>query len=123
MLLDTHAVVWLHIGSLDRFTPRARLLLDTEPLRISPPVLLEIDYLYEIGRTTGGSEPVLGHLGESVGLQVADISAADLFRHAATTRWTRDPFDRLIATHARILDEPLLTHDEAILDNLSQAIW
>lgn len=123
MLLDTHVLVWLHVGALDRFNPAARAMLEDEPLRTSPASLLELTYLHEIGRTGGGADEVVAHLAGTIGLQVAELRSTTLFRAAATMTWTRDPFDRLIAGHAHAVDEPLLTSDSQILEHLPVAIW
>jgi PIN domain nuclease of toxin-antitoxin system len=48
--LDTHAVVWLAAGELERFASSVRLLLEHAECAVSPMVRLELDYLYEIGR-------------------------------------------------------------------------
>ena len=50
--LDTHVVVWLYAGLTTRLRPAARDLLNTSDLAISPMVCLELQYLYETGRTT-----------------------------------------------------------------------
>ncbi len=50
--LDTHVVVWLYAGLTARLRPAARDLLNTSDLAISPMVFLELQYLYETGRTT-----------------------------------------------------------------------
>jgi len=57
--LDTHVVLWLYLRKGDGLSERARQLIEYEPeILISPMVLLELDYLHEIGRTTLGSTPV-----------------------------------------------------------------
>ena len=43
--LDTHAVVWLAAGDLDRFEPFVVPLLQQQGCAISPMVMLELDYL------------------------------------------------------------------------------
>jgi len=37
--------------------------------------------------------------------------------------WTRDPFDRLIVSQARLADVPLLTRDRTIHTHYPRAIW
>jgi len=66
---------------------------------------------------------MLAALKQSIGLQVADISFADLIDRAIDLSWTRDPFDRLIAAHAIVADVPLVTADETIGEHLPQAVW
>ena len=53
ILLDTHAAIFLHAGELGLFTSRTLKLLETEMPSLSPMVLLEMDYLKEIGRMKG----------------------------------------------------------------------
>jgi PIN domain nuclease of toxin-antitoxin system len=44
-------------------------------------------------------------------------------RAATEIRWTRDPFDRMIAAQAIVADAPLVTADRTILEHLPQATW
>ena len=53
---DTHVVAWLYAGRPDLIPPRARRLIEDNPLLVSPMVALELEYLFETGRT---SEPAL----------------------------------------------------------------
>jgi PIN domain nuclease of toxin-antitoxin system len=66
---------------------------------------------------------MLAALRQSIGLDIADISFADLIQRAVDLSWTRDPFDRMIAAHAIVADIPLVTADKTILDNLPLATW
>ena len=38
-------------------------------------------------------------------------------------RWTRDPFDRLIAAHAMVTDATLITKDTLIRKHCPAALW
>lgn len=62
-------------------------------------------------------------LRKSIGLEVEDISFAEVARTAVDLTWTRDPFDRMIAAQAIVADAPLVTADRNILANLPQATW
>jgi PIN domain nuclease of toxin-antitoxin system len=66
---------------------------------------------------------MLAALRRSIGLQVADVSLAELVQAATGLSWTRDPFDRLIAAHAILADAPLVTADKTIQANLPLATW
>lgn len=79
--------------------------------------------MHEIGRARDPAPMMLAALRKSIGLEVADISLAELARTAAGLSWTRDPFDRMIAAHAIVADVPLVTADRTILDNLPLATW
>lgn len=106
-----------------RLPGRAREVLGEGPPRVSPMVALELAYLHEVGRARDSAPTMLGALKRSIGLNVADISLADLVEAAGGLTWTRDPFDRLIAAHAIVSGAPLLTADRTILENLALAIW
>jgi PIN domain nuclease of toxin-antitoxin system len=61
--LDTHVVLWLYLRKGDGLSDFARHLIEYKPeILISPMVLLEMDYLHEIGRTTLGSTQVFNYL-------------------------------------------------------------
>ena len=49
--LDTNAAVFLAQRGIARFHPRARRLIEHGSLRISPMVLLELEYMSEVGRS------------------------------------------------------------------------
>jgi PIN domain nuclease of toxin-antitoxin system len=116
-------VGWLYEGTDRRIPVAARDLIEAgEPL-VSPIVELELTYLYEVGRVTEPAATPLAALQKTIGLQVADVSAAALVRAAAELSWTRDPFDRLIAAQAIVADVPLVTADRTILANLPLATW
>lgn len=79
--------------------------------------------MHEIGRARDPAPAMIAALRQSIGLEVANASLAELTDAAATLSWTRDPFDRLIAAHAIVADAPLVTADRTILANLPQATW
>jgi PIN domain nuclease of toxin-antitoxin system len=79
--------------------------------------------MHEIGRARDPVPVMLTALRQSIGLEIADASLAELAHAAVSLTWTRDPFDRMIAAQAIIADAPLVTADRTILDNLSLATW
>ncbi len=122
--LDTHVVAWLYAGHLDRLTTKAiaRINGDDE-LRISPAVVLELEYLKEIGRlTVGGNAIVLG-LSAQLGLRVCDLAFAAVIESSLDQSWTRDPFDRIIVGHAALARAPLLTKDQTIRRHYRKSVW
>lgn len=123
MHLDTHAVVWLYVDKDNAFPVAARRLIDTEPLVVSPMVALELDLLYEVGRTAGPAEVVLAGLARTVGLVTSATPFADVARAATALTWTRDPFDRLICAQAVADNAILLTKDRRIRAHLTLARW
>jgi len=108
---------------VERLPSRARRLLDSDSPAVSPLVVLELEYLHEVGRARDPVPTMVAALRKSLGLEVADASLAELVGAATGLSWTRDPFDRLIAAHAILADATLLTADRTILDNLPQAAW
>jgi PIN domain nuclease of toxin-antitoxin system len=116
-------VGWLYEGQSERIPRRLRRRLETEPIAASPIVELELTYLYEVGRVAKPASAPLSALRRELGLQVADVSLAEVIQAALDLSWTRDPFDRLIAAHAIVADAPLLTADETIREHLPLAVW
>ena len=120
--LDTHVVVWLYAGDLDRLAPVANRL-EGARLAISPMVLLELQYLHEIGRLAVRAEDVVGDLRERIGLRVSQHPFPEVADAALAMSWTRDPFDRLIAAQAAAEGCVLLTADARMLANTPRATW
>jgi PIN domain nuclease of toxin-antitoxin system len=121
--LDTHAVVWLYAGEIERFTPEGQALLESEQLTVSPIVQLELTFLHEIGRLRMGGADVLGDLESRVRLYVVNQPFIAVVQAAASISWTRDPFDRLIVGDALAANCQLLTKDDTIREHLSLALW
>jgi PIN domain nuclease of toxin-antitoxin system len=121
--LDTHVLLWLHAGLLDRFTARGIRLLEQNDLLISPCVKLELQYLFEIGRTTVPAAGIVDGLDGQIGLIVCDLPFALVVNRAVALDWTRDPFDRLISAQALCRGIPLLTKDKSIRRRVKLAVW
>jgi PIN domain nuclease of toxin-antitoxin system len=66
---------------------------------------------------------MLAALRQSIGLEIDDVSLAEVAHSAVGLTWTRDPFDRMIAAQAIIADAPLITADRTILKHLPLAVW
>jgi PIN domain nuclease of toxin-antitoxin system len=99
------------------------VLLGERQPKISPLAALELAYLHEVGKARDTVPMMLAALRQSIGLEVADASLAELVTTAIGLSWTRDPFDRLIAAHAVVADAPLITADRTILEHLPLARW
>lgn len=122
--LDTHVVVWLYADRGKRLSETARRLIEeSESILISPMVLLELDFLYEIKRTTCGSIVVFDYLKDRLGLAVCNKSFSNVVSQASLQTWTRDPFDRLITAQAALDAAILITKDEIIRANYNHARW
>jgi len=79
--------------------------------------------MHEIGRARDSAQMMLAALRQSIGLEVSDISLAELTDTAIGLTWARDPFDRMIAAQAIVADVPLVTADQTILAHLPLATW
>lgn len=122
--LDTHVLIWLYASADKKISPLASAAIEVEfDLRISPMVLLEIDFLHEIKRITVNSKEIYTYLHRHIGLNVCDQPFAEIVSAAADQSWTRDPFDRLIVAHAAIEEHPLISKDSVIQEYYSETIW
>ncbi len=120
--LDTQSVLWLYQGDIEKFSPQVRDMLASEELVISPMVTLELNYLFEIGKISKQPKSVLLELHEEFGLNVDKIDFAAALEVAEEERWTRDPFDRIIAAHAKKNNAVLITSDRHIRANYKLAM-
>lgn len=122
--LDTHVVVWLYTGHVDRLSKKARRLIeDDAELMISPMVVLELEYLHEIERLAVGGRDIVHGLATQIGLQTCRLPFPDVIDAAIDQGWTRDPFDRLIVAQAVAAASPLLTKDATIRRHCKLARW
>ena len=121
--LDTHVVVWLRAGRTHLLPSPARTLLEENDLLVSPFVVLELQYLFEIQRVTEPAETVLAALTRDLGLGVCDSPFSEVARVALGLSWTRDPFDRIIVSQALLRDAPLLTKDPHLRAHYPRAVW
>ena len=122
--LDTSVAVWLAQGDLTRITPTALDSIRSYKLLVSPMVALELAYLHEINRITLTSQDVLLKLRAELGVEVCDSSFSSLIAIAVHEKWTRDPFDRIIVSHAKANGlSPLISSDEAIQKNYVKTVW
>ena len=122
--LDTHVVAWLYATGRRGFPEAAiRMLEQTEGLRISPMVRLELQYLYEIGRVAEPALPVVDTMEATLGITICSAGFPAIIKEAEAQPWTRDPYDRLIVAHAGLFDAPLLTKDAEIHRHYPRAVW
>lgn len=120
---DTHTVLWLYAGEINRFSAKAAEAIESFDLCVSPMVRLEIQYLNEIGRIQDSPEKIFKVLTADFGIQLCIQPFIAVVKIAETMHWTRDPFDRLITAQAKISDAPLITRDEIIRKHYKQCIW
>jgi len=114
ILLDTHAVIWIAQGHR-----RVRELARLPRLFISPATVLEIQFLTEAGRLRLAAGRSAADLATDGRWKLDEPPAGDWFAAACELAWTRDPFDRLIAAHARLRRWKLATADNILLERLA----
>lgn len=120
--LDTHVAIWMAAGEKRRLRPIERHL-KRDALFVSPVALLELSFLYEIGRIREPTEEIADVLRAEFGVEADGGDVGDLAAFARPLRWTRDPFDRLIVAHALSRGATLLTADESIREHCASARW
>lgn len=121
--LDTHVVVWLYEKKRELFSAKALTLINGEDLAISPMVVLELQYLFEIDRIRARAKVIFDYLHDYIGLAQDTASFQRVSEKALELSWTRDPFDRLIVAQASCQSARLLTKDTQIRKNFSSAVW
>ena len=87
-------------------------------LLISPASLLEIQFLLEAGRLRFKDGRPVDSLAVDDRWRLDEPPPAKWFTAACEFGWTRDPFDRLIAAHARVRRWKLATADDQLLGQL-----
>jgi PIN domain nuclease of toxin-antitoxin system len=121
--LDTQVAVSLYKGRVKGFSRRAQAALEHGDLLISPMVLLELEFLHEIGRIIPSPQEILNHLNAQLSLQVCDLAFPRIAETALFETWTRDPFDRMIVAQARANGAaPLITTDQRIQSHYKKAL-
>ncbi len=124
LYIDTHIVIWLAEGLTEKLTPVAAHAIESSQVEVSPMVLLELQYLFEIKRIVKPPMALLTQLETLIGLRVSDHPFAAVAHTALFETWTRDPFDRMIVAQARADGySELVTSDARIQEYYSKTIW
>jgi PIN domain nuclease of toxin-antitoxin system len=121
--LDTHVIIWLYEGRVERLGKAARRAIETDTPVASPAAVLELEFLHEIGRLKPTATKVMTSLAADIGLQICDMTFRTVVDRALHEAWGRDPFDRLIVANAKAASATLVSKDERILSNYARAIW
>ncbi len=122
--LDTHVVVWLYAFGSKKLSGRAcELIEQSARLLISPLVLLELQFLYEIRRIVVAPQVVYEYLSDRIQLEICDKELREVVGTAMQQTWTRDPFDRMITAQAALNSDILVTKDRSIQSHYSHATW
>jgi PIN domain nuclease of toxin-antitoxin system len=108
---------------IERLSLSIRQRLNASDLYISPMVVLELQYLYEIGRTTEPGNVVVLDLSQRIGLRVSEEPFQRVIALALQQTWTHDPFDRIIVGQAALQQRTLVTKDRAMRDHYPYALW
>ena len=121
--LDTHVVAFLYEDAGASLPPLSRSLITENELLLSPMVMIELQFLFEIGRLTVPPAAIIGAMQRAAPLRFCDLPFEDVARAALRESWTRDPFDRIIVAHARLREATLITKDRAIRRQYDRALW
>jgi PIN domain nuclease of toxin-antitoxin system len=121
--LDTHVLVRLFLGDLEKLSAPARKTMEEEDLFVSAAAVLELEFLHEIGRLDPPASKLISVLERDLGLRVCELPFRTVVQYALKERWGRDPFDRLIVANAKANEATLVTKDEKIRRNYPLAIW
>jgi PIN domain nuclease of toxin-antitoxin system len=99
-------------------------LLDEAQLLISPMVMLEVEYMYELRRTKLRWPAVEAKVVPEIGLTICTLPFPTVSRLAIDESWTRDPFDRMIVAHAKANGFAyLISSDQDIARNYPRTVW
>lgn len=120
--LDTHVAIFISTRN-DRRTRALRPRLAADELVLSPIALLEMQFLFELGRITENAGELYDDLAERFGVRLSDAPLAAIVRAAEPLSWTRDAIDRLIVANATIDAAELLTFDEQIHEHFRGSVW
>lgn len=114
----------MYSGDHDRFPSTLRRRLNSDRLRFSPVVRLELAYLHEIGKVTDSPSRIIAELEGALGLTEDTEPFGRVIDLAGRTDFTRDPFDRIIVAQALAARAALATKDARILAAYpGQAVW
>jgi len=122
--LDTHTAIRLAQGRIRAVGRDAVRLIHRADLLISPMVLLELEYLAEIGRLTVPAKDILRKLEHELGLKLCDLPFAEVAKAALDEKWARDAFDRMIVAQAKVNGlAPLISSDAKIAAHYVRTVW
>jgi PIN domain nuclease of toxin-antitoxin system len=127
---DTHPLIWYSSRKHARLSPRAVRIFDQafagRALIVIPAAALwEISLLVEHNRIQlrESFEQWTAALASRDGIDVAALGV-DVIIESHHLRFHGDPFDRTIVATARVMDLPLITKDQRIIDsNLVEIAW
>jgi PIN domain nuclease of toxin-antitoxin system len=122
VFIDTHIAIWLYENLTDLLTADEKEAIEKEEISISPIILLEIEYLYDIGRIKKNTKSIIKYLSDKIGLEIDKNDFYKIVEISIKEKWTRDPFDRIIVSQAKLKDSYLITHDRKMKNNYSKVV-
>jgi PIN domain nuclease of toxin-antitoxin system len=121
--LDTHVVLWLAQGLTARISVKTLDLMENSELLISPIVLVELQYLFEIKRTDISSRDILLKVEHELNVRVCNFPFPLVAKVAVDQDWTRDLFDRIVVAQAKANGFSLLVSaDEEIAKHYPRTV-
>jgi len=120
--LDTMTVVRL-VTSPKLLSRRAKQLINRPEVFVSPMVVLELQFLYEIQRIKYSSDAIMRHVERDFGVAICQKPFVFIATKALVLSWTHDPFDRVILAHAALDRNHLVTKDESMRSHYKYAVW
>lgn len=122
LLLDTHILVWLANADARLNTPALDAILDPDnALYLSAVNAWEYADLEQRGRFAGAG-PLLPLI-ETMDVQILDLPASVWTAAAELPNIHRDPIDRMMIAHARVLDMTLVTADKNVRQYPIKTLW
>jgi len=126
VLLDTHVWIWLSIGQMESLSPRAQRSITGRTRWISAISCWELAKLVE-RRRIGFTIPTLSWIRRSLtenDLRIADLTPEIAVESTNLQGLHRDPADQIIMATSRVLEMPLVTADQRIIQfGDVEAIW
>ncbi|MBX7116488.1 MAG: PIN domain-containing protein [Myxococcaceae bacterium] len=117
ILLDTNAVIRLELK--DRRTKVLQRFAGEWV--VSPATVLELQYLWEVGRLKLAKSVTIADWVDSAPWEIDEPPVLAWFEEARAQSWTHDVFDRLIAAHAITRGLKLATSDATIAAQLGKS--
>jgi len=80
--LDTHIILWLYQLSLELLSEEAKKAIEENDIFVSPIVVLELQYLFEIGRIRDDPLTIIEYLQSKMGLKVDSANFVEVINTA-----------------------------------------
>jgi PIN domain nuclease of toxin-antitoxin system len=122
--LDTHILILLAAGRMNRLSTESLGLIQRADLLLSPMAFLELELLYEIKRTKYPACDLFEKVAHETGLRMCDLPFTVVANAAIVEGWTRDPFDRMIVAQAKANGFAwLISTDEEMRKHYPRTVW